>query len=142
MGRSAIFIHDRLHGIEDFKPTEKWVGSRGRRPSNPSFRSFTRGRPIQQRQLQPVDFQQASASNPLQVAVQPGRRILRRRESVLRHDLHRVGDAWDDCQASRDRNAIYGYLTAVYGLVAWWAADGRDVDRASPGAAFAATGSL
>jgi hypothetical protein len=31
---------------------------------------------------------------------------------------------------TRDRNAIYGYLTAVYGLVVWWAAEGRDLDRA------------
>ena len=33
-------------------------------------------------------------------------------------------------EASRDRNSIYGYLTAVYGLVAWWTAEGREVDRA------------
>jgi hypothetical protein len=37
---------------------------------------------------------------------------------------------WDDCQASRDRNAICGYLTAVYDLVAWWTVEGREVDRA------------
>jgi hypothetical protein len=49
---------------------------------------------------------------------------------ALRQDLERVRNAWDDCQASRDRNAIYAYLTAVYGLVAWWAAEGREVDRA------------
>ena len=49
---------------------------------------------------------------------------------ALRQDLQRVRDAWADCQASRDRNAIYGYLTAVYGLVAWWAAEGREIDRA------------
>jgi hypothetical protein len=48
----------------------------------------------------------------------------------MRQDLQRVRNAWDDCQASRDRNAIYGYLTAVYDLVAWWTAEGRDVDRA------------
>ena len=48
----------------------------------------------------------------------------------MRQDLERVRNAWADCQASRDRNAIYGYLTAVYGLVAWWAAEGRDLDRA------------
>jgi hypothetical protein len=35
-----------------------------------------------------------------------------------------------DFQASRDRNAIYAYLTAVYGLVAVWAAEGQEVDRA------------
>jgi hypothetical protein len=44
--------------------------------------------------------------------------------------LRRVRVAWDDCQATRDRSAIYGYLTAVYGLVAWWTAEGRDLDRA------------
>jgi hypothetical protein len=50
--------------------------------------------------------------------------------AALRQDLERVRGIWDDCQASRDRNAIYGYLTAVYGLVAWWAAEGKDIDRA------------
>jgi hypothetical protein len=50
--------------------------------------------------------------------------------AALRQDLQRVRNAWADCQASRDRNAIYGYLTAVYGLVAWWSAKGREVDRA------------
>ncbi len=48
----------------------------------------------------------------------------------MRQDLERVRAAWDDCQASHDRNAIYGYLTAVYDLVACWTAEGRDVDRA------------
>src|ERR1700683_5637449 len=32
--------------------------------------------------------------------------------------------------ASRDRNAIYAYLGAVYGLVAWWTTEGREIDRA------------
>ena len=49
---------------------------------------------------------------------------------ALRQDLTRVRIAWDECQASRDRNAIYKYLTAVFELVAWWAADGRAVSRA------------
>jgi hypothetical protein len=49
---------------------------------------------------------------------------------AMRQDLQRVRNAWDDCQASRDRNAIYGYLSAVYGLVAWWTTEGRDLDRA------------
>jgi hypothetical protein len=47
-----------------------------------------------------------------------------------RQDLERVRNAWDDAQTTRDRNAIYGYLTAVYGLVAWWTAEGREIDRA------------
>jgi hypothetical protein len=50
--------------------------------------------------------------------------------AALRQDLERVRTAWDDCQAIRDRNAIYAYLSAVYGLVAWWTAEGREVDRA------------
>jgi hypothetical protein len=50
--------------------------------------------------------------------------------AALRQDLERVRNAWLDCQASRDRKAIYAYLNAVYGLVAWWTAEGREVDRA------------
>ncbi len=48
---------------------------------------------------------------------------------ALRQDLDRLRGIWDDCQANRDRNAIYGYLSAVYGLVSWWTAEGREVDR-------------
>ena len=55
--------------------------------------------------------------------------IHRRLAGPLRQDLERVRNAWGDCQASRDRNAIYRYLTAVYGLVAWWSAEGREIDR-------------
>jgi hypothetical protein len=50
--------------------------------------------------------------------------------AALRQDLQRVRTAWHDCQATRDRNAIYVYLTAVYDLVAWWTAKGREADRA------------
>jgi hypothetical protein len=49
---------------------------------------------------------------------------------ALRQDLTRVRSAWGDCQASRDRNAIYGYLTAVFDLVMWWAAEDRAISRA------------
>jgi hypothetical protein len=49
---------------------------------------------------------------------------------ALRQDLTRVRHAWEDCQASRDRNAIYGYLSAVFDLVTWWAAENRAVGRA------------
>jgi hypothetical protein len=41
-----------------------------------------------------------------------------------------VRNAWHDCQVRRDRDAIYGYLTAVFDLVAWWAAEGRALERA------------
>jgi hypothetical protein len=49
---------------------------------------------------------------------------------ALREDLCRVQGAWDDCQASRDRDAIYTYLAAVFDLVAWWNAEGRALERA------------
>jgi hypothetical protein len=48
----------------------------------------------------------------------------------LRQDLLRVRNAWEECQASRDRDAIYGYLTAVFNLVAWWTAENRALERA------------
>jgi hypothetical protein len=49
---------------------------------------------------------------------------------ALRQDLLRVRNAWDDCQARRDRNAIYGYLSAVFDLVMWWAAENCALARA------------
>src|SRR6266567_2005044 len=49
---------------------------------------------------------------------------------ALRQDLTRVRSAWEDCQSSRDRNAIYGYLSAVFDLVIWWTAEDRAIDRA------------
>jgi hypothetical protein len=50
--------------------------------------------------------------------------------AALRQDLERLRTAWGDVQATRDRNAIYVYLSAVYGLVSWWAAEERAIDRA------------
>ena len=49
---------------------------------------------------------------------------------ALKHDLSRVRIAWEDCQSSRDRNAIYGYISAVFDLLMWWAAEGRAISRA------------
>ena len=49
---------------------------------------------------------------------------------ALRQDLLRVRNAWEDCQASRERDAIYTYLTAVFELVAWWMAENRAPERA------------
>jgi hypothetical protein len=49
---------------------------------------------------------------------------------ALRQDLRQVRNAWDECQAHRERDAIYSYLTAVFDLVAWWAAENRAIDRA------------
>jgi hypothetical protein len=53
-----------------------------------------------------------------------------REYEAIYEDLQRVRNVWEDLQASRDRNAIYGYLTAVYALVIWWTAEGREIDRA------------
>jgi hypothetical protein len=50
--------------------------------------------------------------------------------AALKRDLERVRNAWHDCQANRDRDAIYSYLTAVFNLVAWWAAEDRAGERA------------
>jgi hypothetical protein len=41
-----------------------------------------------------------------------------------------VRNAWEDCQASRDRYAIYGYLAAVFDLVMCWKAEHRAISRA------------
>ena len=49
---------------------------------------------------------------------------------ALRQDLDRVRSAWAKCQRRRRRDAIYTYLSAVYDLVTWWAAEGRAVERA------------
>jgi hypothetical protein len=49
---------------------------------------------------------------------------------AMRQDLGRVRNAWKDAQSSRDRDAIYGYLNAVYTLVTWWAAEGEEIPRA------------
>jgi hypothetical protein len=51
-------------------------------------------------------------------------------KEALEQDLLRVRNAWEDCQARRDRNAIYGYLRTVFDLVMWWAAEDRAANRA------------
>ena len=51
-------------------------------------------------------------------------------KEALKQDLLRVRIAWEESQSSRDRNAIYGYLSAVFDLVMWWAAEDRAVSRA------------
>jgi hypothetical protein len=50
--------------------------------------------------------------------------------AALKRDLERVRNAWHDCPANRDRDAIYAYLTAVFNLVAWWAAEDQAAARA------------
>jgi hypothetical protein len=50
-------------------------------------------------------------------------------KEALERDLERVQEAWDDSQADRRRDAIYGYLKVVYDLVNWWSAERAPVDR-------------
>ncbi len=49
---------------------------------------------------------------------------------ALRQDLLRLCTAWQESQASRERDAIYTYLTVVFDLVAWWMAENRALERA------------
>jgi hypothetical protein len=51
-------------------------------------------------------------------------------DQALKQDLMRVQNAWDESHASRERDAIYIYLTAVFELVAWWMAQNRARERA------------
>jgi hypothetical protein len=62
--------------------------------------------------------------------IRPAKEAVPYSTEAMRQDLERLRNAWEDVQASRDRNAIYGYLTAVYALVTWWAVEGREFDRA------------
>ena len=38
-------------------------------------------------------------------------------ETSTRHRLEKIRDGWDDFQASRTRDAVYGYLEAVFAIV-------------------------
>ena len=49
---------------------------------------------------------------------------------ALKEALLRLQIAWDDCQASRTRDALYGYLSAVFNLVGWWTAENNALERA------------
>jgi hypothetical protein len=51
-------------------------------------------------------------------------------KEAMRQDLNRVRHTWAQCQETRRRDAIYEYLSAVYDLVTWWAAEERDIERA------------
>ena len=49
---------------------------------------------------------------------------------ALKANLQRLEREWDTYQSTRDRDAIYGYLTAVFDLVAVWVHEGTAVDYA------------
>ena len=49
---------------------------------------------------------------------------------AVRANLLRLETEWEMVQESHDRDAIYGYLTAVFELVVCWAKEGKAVRRA------------
>jgi len=51
-------------------------------------------------------------------------------DNSLNQDIKRLSELWHKVQADRGRDAIYDYLTAVYGLIEWWAVERRAVERA------------
>jgi hypothetical protein len=51
-------------------------------------------------------------------------------KEACERDLERVKEAWDDSQADRRRDAVYGYLQAVHDLVNWWSTEKCEVERA------------
>ena len=65
----------------------------------------------------------------LKIAADSDTQIPYSREA-LAQDLLRVRVLGRIARSSRDRNAIYGYLSAVFDLVMWWTADDRAISRA------------
>ena len=49
---------------------------------------------------------------------------------ALKANLLRLQNEWATAQASRDRDAIYGYLASVFELVMWWDQERKAVNRA------------
>ena len=49
---------------------------------------------------------------------------------ALKANLSRLQDEWENYQNTRDRDGIYGYLTAVFELVRWWAHEYKAVEYA------------
>jgi len=46
-------------------------------------------------------------------------------DDALRANLLRLENAWEEFQSTRDRAAVYLYLTAVFELVAVWEKEGN-----------------
>ena len=100
------------------------------RLNSPSNAIFSTGQ-----QMQSFDLWSSTAIRNPKVEV-------RYSDAALRQDLQRIRTLWDQSQANRQRDAIYGYLAAVYALVRWWAADGREIDRSRAGTAASAVGTV
>ena len=50
---------------------------------------------------------------------------------ALRANLLRLQNEWETYQTTRDRDAVYGYLSLVFETVMAWTLEGRAVNRAS-----------
>jgi hypothetical protein len=44
---------------------------------------------------------------------------------ALLANLDRLRDEWETYRSNRDRDAVYGYLAAVFEMVSWWKREGR-----------------
>jgi hypothetical protein len=49
---------------------------------------------------------------------------------ALKANLARLEHEWETYQTTRDRDGIYGYLTAVFELVSWWKQDRKAAEYA------------
>jgi hypothetical protein len=49
---------------------------------------------------------------------------------ALKASLLRLQNEWETVQVSRDRNAIYRYLAAVFESVTWWGHDQEEIEYA------------
>ena len=50
--------------------------------------------------------------------------------AALKANLLRLENEWEAYQASRERDAVYIYLSVVFETVTWWAKEGKAVKRA------------
>jgi hypothetical protein len=50
--------------------------------------------------------------------------------AALKANLLRLENEWEAYQVTRERDAVYVYLSLVFQTVAWWAKEGKAVKRA------------
>jgi hypothetical protein len=66
-------------------------------------------------------FSSKWARNPFQIPYS---------ERALAQDLKRLHESWRAFQSSRDRNAVFPFLSAVFELVRWWSVEKQAPERA------------
>ena len=69
----------------------------------------------------PIKTSDTSAQQPIRVPFS---------NEALQANLVRLEDEWESYQSARDRDAIYGYLNAVFELVCWWDHENKAVKYA------------